>query len=334
VQVKLRDALMRMRIRTGIVNVHSSLYVKLLPSSSSIILRRFRRLITPQTAKSTLRARWQIHTAMKSTLTAILCCLAIVTTSSAQAQTQPASVDAVVLDVIDGDTIRVRIDDREETVRYIGYDAPEMGRKPQCYAAESTAANRTLVDGQTVKLVKDRSERDRNKRLLRHVYLPDGALITERLAEDGNGFARRYAPDIAQQPLIVNAQTSAIREKVGLWAACTVNRARTRTAFKPQPRPAAQQPPSAPASASQGLTSQPASDAQQPAPAAQPAPQQPAAPAQDARANCDPSYPTICIPVNSADLDCPDIADRRFPVVGADPHRFDGDNDGIGCESG
>lgn len=50
---------------------------------------------------------------------------------------------------------------------------------------------------------------------------------------------------------------------------------------------------------------------------------------------CDPSYPTICIPVNSPDLDCKDIPQwRHFKVLPPDPHRFDGyDNDGWGCES-
>ena len=32
------------------------------------------------------------------------------------------------------------------------------------------------------------------------------------------------------------------------------------------------------------------------------------------------------------DLDCPDISYRRFRVLPPDPHRFDGDHDGIGCE--
>ncbi|MEP7378232.1 MAG: hypothetical protein ABI725_01575 [Chloroflexota bacterium] len=48
--------------------------------------------------------------------------------------------------------------------------------------------------------------------------------------------------------------------------------------------------------------------------------------------NCDPSYPTLCLP-SSPDLDCGDINARNFPVVGRDPHGFDGDNDGIGCET-
>jgi hypothetical protein len=50
--------------------------------------------------------------------------------------------------------------------------------------------------------------------------------------------------------------------------------------------------------------------------------------------NCDPSYPGVCIPRYPPDLDCGDISYRRFEVIGSDPHRFDADNDGIGCESG
>ena len=49
---------------------------------------------------------------------------------------------------------------------------------------------------------------------------------------------------------------------------------------------------------------------------------------------CDPSYPTVCIPPFPPDLNCGDIPYRRFPVLEPDPHGFDGDNDGIGCESG
>jgi hypothetical protein len=50
---------------------------------------------------------------------------------------------------------------------------------------------------------------------------------------------------------------------------------------------------------------------------------------------CDPSYPTLCIPPGAPDIDCPELpADiRNFPVLPPDPHGFDGDNDGIGCES-
>jgi hypothetical protein len=49
--------------------------------------------------------------------------------------------------------------------------------------------------------------------------------------------------------------------------------------------------------------------------------------------NCDPSYPTLCIPPNAPDLDCDDVPKDNFPVRGRDPHGFDGEGDGIGCES-
>jgi micrococcal nuclease len=51
------------------------------------------------------------------------------------------------------------------------------------------------------------------------------------------------------------------------------------------------------------------------------------------RANCDPSYPDVCIPPAPPDLNCGDIPHRRFRVLPPDPHGFDRDKDGIGCES-
>lgn len=48
--------------------------------------------------------------------------------------------------------------------------------------------------------------------------------------------------------------------------------------------------------------------------------------------DCHPSYPSVCIPSPPPDLDCADVAHSNFAVEGSDPHRFDGDNDGIGCE--
>jgi len=48
---------------------------------------------------------------------------------------------------------------------------------------------------------------------------------------------------------------------------------------------------------------------------------------------CDPSYLGVCIPPSPADLDCKDVPYRRFQVFSPDPHHFDRDGDGIGCES-
>jgi hypothetical protein len=49
---------------------------------------------------------------------------------------------------------------------------------------------------------------------------------------------------------------------------------------------------------------------------------------------CNPSYPDVCIPPPPPDFNCDDEGvPENFQVVGSDPHGFDGDNDGIGCES-
>ena len=50
-----------------------------------------------------------------------------------------------------------------------------------------------------------------------------------------------------------------------------------------------------------------------------------------AAATCHPSYPTLCLP-GAPDLDCADVPQKAFPVRPPDPHRFDADKDGIGCE--
>lgn len=50
--------------------------------------------------------------------------------------------------------------------------------------------------------------------------------------------------------------------------------------------------------------------------------------------NCEAAYPDFCIPVGSPDLDCKDVAPhKRFTVLPPDPHQFDKDGNGIGCES-
>jgi micrococcal nuclease len=50
--------------------------------------------------------------------------------------------------------------------------------------------------------------------------------------------------------------------------------------------------------------------------------------------SCDPSYPDFCIPppYEIGDLDCVDISATAFRVFQPDPHYFDDDLDGLGCE--
>jgi endonuclease YncB( thermonuclease family) len=75
-----------------------------------------------------------------------------------------------------------------------------------------------------------------------------------------------------------------------------------------------------------------------------PPPGQPLVPAQlpvnhfIAGGNCDPHYPTVCMPPSPPDLDCADLSFRGFQVLHTptastpDPHSFDNNFDGIGCQ--
>lgn len=49
--------------------------------------------------------------------------------------------------------------------------------------------------------------------------------------------------------------------------------------------------------------------------------------------NCDPSYPTVCIPPPPPYLHCGNVQFRDFTVLPPDPHGLDSDGDGIGCEN-
>lgn len=70
-------------------------------------------------------------------------------------------------------------------------------------------------------------------------------------------------------------------------------------------------------------------------PAPPPAPSPPPTPPPSA--NCAASYPDECIPPPPPDLDCKDIPYRNFRVLwnvpDPDPHHFDGNHNGIGCET-
>ena len=54
-----------------------------------------------------------------------------------------------------------------------------------------------------------------------------------------------------------------------------------------------------------------------------------------AQTSCDTSYPDFCIAPawEVGDLDCVDIGVGWFTVYQPDPHGFDADFDGYGCES-
>ena len=218
--------------------------------------------------------------------------------SGASRPTEARREPATVMRVIDGDTIEVVLwsTQRLETVRYIGIDTPETvhpSRPIEPFGPEATQANRALVDGKAVTLEQDVTNRDRYGRLLRYVYV------------EVNGQDLLVNAELVRQGL---ARSSAYPPDITMQGSI----ARAEAAAK---------------GARRGLW---APVTPTPRPTATP---QPSRPTSRTPTRCHASYPTVCIPPPPPDLDCGKILHRRFRVVGSDPHRFDDDRDGVGCET-
>jgi micrococcal nuclease len=131
----------------------------------------------------------------------------------------PAQTGKVV-DVVDGDTIKVLMDHDAQTytVRYIGMDTPESTTQVEYFGAEASAKNAHLVFGKTASLIKDISETDRYGRLLRYVIV-DGLFINYELVAQGYANTASYPPDIACIPTFQAAEQEARASSLGLWNA-------------------------------------------------------------------------------------------------------------------
>lgn len=122
---------------------------------------------------------------------------------------------ATVTRIVDGDTIDVRFSDgRTERVRYTGIDTWETWDQP--HGGHGTEANRELVEGKEVRLVKDVSERDKYDRLLRYVYV-GGVFVNARLVEDGHAKAKDYPPDSAHAAEFADLERRAKASNKGCW---------------------------------------------------------------------------------------------------------------------
>jgi endonuclease YncB( thermonuclease family) len=119
---------------------------------------------------------------------------------------------APVLRIVDGDTLHVEFEGRDESVRLYGIDAPEVGTP--C-ATDATARLRELA-GAAVRLRPDARDRDRYGRLLRYVYTRDGESVDATLVREG--LARAWRGDGLLEPPIVALEMDARNTRRGcLW---------------------------------------------------------------------------------------------------------------------
>lgn len=207
----------------------------------------------------------------------------------------------VVQNVVDGDTVDVRLTNgRRERVRLIGIDTPEL-RSAECLGTQAKLRAQQLARGKRVQLIGDSTQatRDRYRRLLAYVVLPRNRDLGRQLIAEGFGNVYVYNRPFQRLSAYRIAERSARTGGRGLWGQCV-------GALPPAPQP----PPPPPT-----------------------APPPPPAPGE----SCAASYPDVCIPPPPPDLDCGQIPYRNFTVrhnvPDPDPHGFDGDKDGLGCET-
>lgn len=142
-------------------------------------------------------------------------------TVSARQKSEAPREEAKVERVIDGDTIELT---DKRRVRYIGMDTPETvdPRKPvECFGKEASAENNRLVEGKTVELEKDVSEKDQYGRILRYVYV-DGLFVNDYLVRQGFARVSTFPPDVAHESQFVAAEKEARENNRGLWSGCPV----------------------------------------------------------------------------------------------------------------
>lgn len=127
-----------------------------------------------------------------------------------------------VVKVVDGDTVKILIDDATKTVRLVGVDTPETvhpRKHVEYYGREASRFTKNLLRGEAVWLVKDASavEADRYGRLLGHLYrYPDGLWVNKELIRQGYGRAYTKYP-FEHREEFVEMESRAKEANKGLW---------------------------------------------------------------------------------------------------------------------
>lgn len=130
-------------------------------------------------------------------------------------------IDVEVVSVIDGDTIKIIYEGKEETVRYLLIDTPEtnhpsLGQQP--LGKEATAENNQIIESGDVSIEFDVGDRfDDYDRLLAYIYV-DGESVQEQLLESGLArVAYVFPPNTRYLDEFEKAEQLAENEKLGIW---------------------------------------------------------------------------------------------------------------------
>ena len=138
---------------------------------------------------------------------------------------------AIVVQVVDGDTIDVEIGGRTERVRLIGVDTPETKRPDtpiECYGPEASAFTTSLLPtGTEVRIERDVVGRDDYGRILGYVHLigrtslDTDVFVNMEIVERGFAQPLTIEPNSTFARQFTSAARRAERHDLGLWAACS-----------------------------------------------------------------------------------------------------------------
>ena len=127
-----------------------------------------------------------------------------------------------VVKVTDGDTIRVRHGGRDERVRLIGIDTPEVpwyGGQGECFGVEAARYLQRRLQDRVLRLRFDLDRRDRYGRLLAYVYI-DRELINLSLVRLGYATADAVRPNTRLASVFARGEARARILGHGLWSRC------------------------------------------------------------------------------------------------------------------
>ncbi|HHW36759.1 MAG TPA: nuclease [Bacillales bacterium] len=127
----------------------------------------------------------------------------------------------IVTNVVDGDTLDVMLNNKEERIRLLLVDTPETKHpsKPvQPFGPEASKFAKDTLEGKEVTVELDVSERDKYGRLLAYIWI-DGKMFNEMLLEKGLArVAYVYAPNTKYVDQFYEIQKKAQKQGVGIWS--------------------------------------------------------------------------------------------------------------------
>ncbi len=130
---------------------------------------------------------------------------------------QPSRQLYPVARVYDGDTI---ILEDKKHVRLLGVNTPEIESQQRAEEPGGVAAKKWLqaqLQENKVYLEYDQVKRDKYKRFLAHVFLPDGKHLNLALLENGLAVISIIPPNGRYSDKLVQAQQHAEKLKLGIW---------------------------------------------------------------------------------------------------------------------